>query len=417
MITLFVTIIYFIQVLIPGGEHTPWGTAVGIVTGTIDYIASNPTLWIYAVIFPLLFVFNFLILMGPLMLMGITQIRGFEPGDADWGVKLEDVRGQAEAKEEVRKIVSLWQSGEAFEQAGGKRERGMLFLGAPGTGKTMLGEGDRDRLQLPVRHDPRLGLPQTFMGMDAIIVRYLAWKAKRLARKWGGQCIVFIDEIDAVGMRRAALGRGRRLRRHRCRPPASRSSASTGPHGALNPSGDLILETARVARAAVRERERAAPRGRRRSSATDRQPGPHARRRWAAWASWRSTSCSSSWTGSATRRSCSRSGRTASTPSSTRTYVVPRRIGRFSLRLPPPRPRNEQIYFIGATNVPIEIARPGAHAPGPAWAATSGSGRRRSRTAWTSSTSTSTRSRTSPTSTTPQRATSSRASPTGTRPR
>ena len=76
--------------------------------------------------------------MGPMLLMGISQIRGFEPGDADWGVKLDDVRGQKEAKEEVRRIVSLWQSGEHFEKAGGKRERGLLFLGAPGTGKTML---------------------------------------------------------------------------------------------------------------------------------------------------------------------------------------------------------------------------------------------------------------------------------------
>ena len=65
-----------------------------------------------------------------MMAMGISQIRGYQPGDAEWGVKLEDVRGQAEAKEEIRRIVALWQSGERFEQAGGKRERGLLFLGA-----------------------------------------------------------------------------------------------------------------------------------------------------------------------------------------------------------------------------------------------------------------------------------------------
>ena len=81
---------------------------------------------------------NFAILFGPLALMGITQMQAFEPGDADWGVKLEHVRGQAEAKMEVRRVVNLWQSGEAFEKAGGKRERGLLLLGAPGTGKTML---------------------------------------------------------------------------------------------------------------------------------------------------------------------------------------------------------------------------------------------------------------------------------------
>src|SRR5204863_28011 len=55
---------------------------------------------------------------------------------------------------------------------------------------------------------PGSGFAQTFIGVDALIVRALAYRAKRLAKKWGGQCIVFIDEIDAVGMRRAALGAG-----------------------------------------------------------------------------------------------------------------------------------------------------------------------------------------------------------------
>ena len=85
-----------------------------------------------------LFLINFLILFGPLVFLGIQQIKAYEPGDADWGVKLDDVRGQAEAKLEITRVVSLWQSGEEFEKAGGKRERGVLFLGAPGTGKTML---------------------------------------------------------------------------------------------------------------------------------------------------------------------------------------------------------------------------------------------------------------------------------------
>ena len=148
--------------------------------------------------------------MGPLLFMGISQIRGFEPGDADWGVKLDDVRGQAEAKEEVRRVVNLWQSGEAFEKAGGRRERGLLFLGAPGTGKTMLAKAIATGFNSPFVTIPGSGFAQTFMGMDVVIVRYMARKAKKLARKWGGQCIVFIDEIDAVGMRRAVARRRRR---------------------------------------------------------------------------------------------------------------------------------------------------------------------------------------------------------------
>ena len=55
---------------------------------------------------------------------------------------------------------------------------------------------------------PGSGFAATFIGIDAIVVRVLARRAKRLARKWGGQCIVFIDEIDAVGMRRQSLGTG-----------------------------------------------------------------------------------------------------------------------------------------------------------------------------------------------------------------
>ena len=189
---------------------------------------GNTALWSQLIILPFFFIFNFLILMGPMMMMGISQIKGFEPGDADWGVKLEDVRGQAEAKEEVRRIVSLWQSGEAFELAGGRRERGILFHGAPGTGKTMLAKAIATGFNCPFVSIPGSGFAQTFIGVDVLIVRYLARKAKRLARKWGGQCIVFIDEIDAVGMRRQCSAQ-RWARRCRAR---SDDLCFYGPYGA-----------------------------------------------------------------------------------------------------------------------------------------------------------------------------------------
>src|SRR3954454_1890929 len=203
---------------------------------------------------PFLLLINFAIPFGPMAMMGISQIKAFEPGDAQWGVKLQDVRGQPEAKEEVRRVVTLWQSGEAFESAGGTRERGLLMLGAPAPGKTMLSKAIATGFNSPFVSIPGSGFAQTFMGMDVVIVRYLAWKAKRLARKWGGQCIVFIDEIDAVGMRRAALGAGE-------------SSTATNPHellfygpyGALNPSGDLVLETRAWRERLFGERERHAP--------------------------------------------------------------------------------------------------------------------------------------------------------------
>ena len=169
-----ITVFWLFRLAIPGGD-TSWISTITDPWEALAPILTNPQMLFYALIFPLFFIMNFVILLGPMMLMGITQMHGFEPGDADWGVKLDDVRGQAEAKEEVRRVVSIWQSGEAFELAGGKRERGLLFLGAPGTGKTMLSKAIATGFNCPFVSMPGSGFAQTFMGMDVIIVRSLAW--------------------------------------------------------------------------------------------------------------------------------------------------------------------------------------------------------------------------------------------------
>ncbi|MGI8779899.1 MAG: AAA family ATPase [Solirubrobacteraceae bacterium] len=151
--------------------------------------------------------------------------------------------------------MSLWQSGEEFEKAGGKRERGVLFLGPPGTGKTMLSKAIATSFNCPFVTVPGSGFAGTFIGIDAILVRYLARKAKKLAAKWGGQCIVFIDEIDAVGLRRQAL----QPRFAPYQGLAIHDHLFFGPTGALTPDGDLVIESR-----AWRERMfelRAEPRG------------------------------------------------------------------------------------------------------------------------------------------------------------
>ena len=215
-----------------------WGSVLGGIVAVLPLIA------LYGLQLPLLFFINLFILFGPLLFFGLRQMKGYEPGDADWGVKLSDVRGQEEPKSEVTKVIQLWQAGEDFRKAGGKPERGLLFIGAPGTGKTMLSKAIATNFNAPIVTMPGSGFAQTFIGMDVIIVMFLIRKARRLARKWGGTCMVFIDEIDAVGLRRQALGAGggsmsglEPLR------PALEAPPMYGPWGALNPSGDLVLET------------------------------------------------------------------------------------------------------------------------------------------------------------------------------
>jgi ATP-dependent Zn protease len=348
------------------GRGGSWLGTFGWLADRAAFLATQPQLWLQMVFVFFLFMANFLIFLGPLLLMNITQIRGYEPGDAEWGVKLADVRGQAEAKEEVRRVVALWQSGEAFERAGGKRERGLLFLGAPGTGKTMLAKAIATGFNSPFVSIPGSGFAATFIGIDAIVVRYLARKAKRLARKWGGQCIVFIDEIDAVGMRRNTLnpGMGGGGMGGASMPPSVHDHLFFGRHGALNPSGDLILETRAWRERLFNERapQRAGPSGleaRLMGIYNFMFPGMGG-----GMGSLALNQLLVVMDGIDNPPFMKRVVTNRFNTFLDATYIIPRRLFGVSLRLPPPRPRGEQIYFVGATNVPIDRLDPALIRPG-----------------------------------------------------
>jgi ATP-dependent Zn protease len=361
-VLLLLLTIYVIRLLRYGVDGTSFlGTAEDFWHWLERSLRRAPSYATFGLIFVVYFIFNFGILMGPMLFMGISQIRGFEPGDADWGVKLDDVRGQAEAKEEVRRVVNLWQSGEAFERAGGRRERGLLFLGAPGTGKTMLAKAIATGFNSPIVTIPGSGFAQTFIGMDVIIVRYMARKAKRLARKWGGQCIVFIDEIDAVGMRRQSLGGGA-VGIMSPRPQSFHDLCFFGPNGALNPSEDLILESRawRERVFAAREPQVTPPTPFLGRIVNQAFPGMFGGGQGQLALNQLLIVMDGIDNPPFMRRVLTNRFNTLLDA----LYVVPRRLGRVSLRLPHARPAGNQIYFIGATNVPMEMLDPALTRPG-----------------------------------------------------
>ena len=119
-------------------------------------------------------------------------------------VKFADVAGAKEAKEELREIVEFLRMPQKFLSLGAKIPKGVLLLGSPGVGKTMLARAVAGEANVPFFHISGSEFVEMFVGVGASRVRDLFRKAKKNA-----PCIVFIDEIDAVGRQRGAgLGGG-----------------------------------------------------------------------------------------------------------------------------------------------------------------------------------------------------------------
>ncbi len=119
-------------------------------------------------------------------------------------VRFADVAGAKEAKEELKEIVEFLRYPQKFLQLGAKIPKGVLLLGSPGVGKTLLSRAVAGEANVPFFHISGSEFVEMFVGVGAARVRDLFKKAKRNA-----PCIVFIDEIDAVGRQRGAgLGGG-----------------------------------------------------------------------------------------------------------------------------------------------------------------------------------------------------------------
>lgn len=166
---------------------------------------SSQFIAILSTVLPLLLIVGFVILMAKTLQSGGSQAMSFGKSKAklmlDSKVKItfKDVAGIDEEKQELEEIVDFLKNGEKYIKLGAKIPKGVLLVGVPGTGKTLMAKAVAGEAGVPFFSISGSDFVEMFVGVGASRVRDLFEQAKKHQ-----PCIIFIDEIDAVGRQRGA---------------------------------------------------------------------------------------------------------------------------------------------------------------------------------------------------------------------
>ncbi|MEN9936783.1 MAG: hypothetical protein RLZZ387_3362 [Chloroflexota bacterium] len=184
--------------------------AFQIVPAAVDFVANNNVAQaLLQVLMMGAYLFFFIGFQFFLMFyfMGRTRIYWLKPGET--GIGFKDYKGNPEVLEAARRIVTLLKGAKEFKDMGGEVTRGVLLIGPPGTGKSYMAQAVATEAGVPFGYLSAPSLTSAWMGMGNMKVMLLYRKARKFAREYGA-CILFIDEIDAIGMARSSnlMGQG-----------------------------------------------------------------------------------------------------------------------------------------------------------------------------------------------------------------
>ena len=182
-----------------------------VYTGIVDYKLSKDYLDILFSILPFLLLILFFVFLnrrmsgqmgggggsGGIFNVGKSKAQLFDKGNTENKTTFKDVAGLSEAKQEIEEIVSFLKNPSKYTELGGKIPKGALLVGPPGTGKTLLAKAVAGEADVPFFSMSGSDFVEMFVGVGASRVRDLFRQAKEKS-----PCIIFIDEIDAVGRAR-----------------------------------------------------------------------------------------------------------------------------------------------------------------------------------------------------------------------
>jgi len=155
-----------------------------------------------SVMFQLLFAILFMVIQFVALFWFLARARIYWIMPGETGVGFKDYRGNPEVLEAAQRVVTLLRGVKEFKQMGGELTRGILLLGPPGTGKSYLAQCISTEAGVPFGYISAPSMQSMFMGISNITVMRLYGKARKLSERYGA-CILFIDEIDAIGSSRS----------------------------------------------------------------------------------------------------------------------------------------------------------------------------------------------------------------------
>jgi cell division protease FtsH len=179
-----------------------------VLGGIANFMLSAPAL---AIQLGFALAFGILQFAGIMWFLSRPRRYTIKPDDPQIGMSFDNYRGQPDLLEHAQSTVRILQGVKEFELRGGEMPKGMLLSGAPGTGKTFLAAVIAAEANLPFIYIDASSLRGMFWGMTEMMILKLFRDARGLARRYAksgqrGACIIFMDEIDSIGMNRGGQG-------------------------------------------------------------------------------------------------------------------------------------------------------------------------------------------------------------------